>query len=347
MLSQLSISTNILPSPDSVKAELAVSSNEQAFIAKARNEIAAILNGEDQRLLLIVGPCSIHDTESALEYAHKLQHLSENISDRFFVIMRTYFDKARSTVGWQGYASDPFINGSDDFEAGISLTRNLLLNLAKLKIPTGAELLNPISIQYFNDLLAWGCIGARTTESQTHRQIASSLSLPVAFKNNTSGNIEAAVNGAFAASSSHNFMGINSAGQLCTIQSKGNQNAHIVLRGSDDSTNYDPISIQHALKSLKTAELPERLLIDCSHGNSNRQHDKQPNVFRSVIQQVLTGNHAIKGLCLESHLKAGNQPIPDSIANLKYGISITDACLGWEETEHLIYSSYRELSEKA
>ncbi|MBA2726613.1 MAG: 3-deoxy-7-phosphoheptulonate synthase [Parachlamydiaceae bacterium] len=343
MQSDLLILPATLPSPDTVQREMATSTKQREFIASARLKIAEILNGNDQRLLLVVGPCSIHDYDSTMEYAQKLQALSDKVSDHFFVIMRTFFDKARSTVGWQGYASDPYLNGSEDLGTGINLTRKLLLSLAELGVPTAAEILNPISILYFNDLLSWGCIGARTTESQTHRQIASSLPLPIAFKNNTAGNIGAAINGVIAASSPHNFMGINNLGQVSTICSEGNPLAHIVLRGSENDTNYDPKSVQHALNKLCMAKLPKRLMIDCSHGNSNRQHEQQPKVFNEVIAQILSGNKHIRGLCLESHLNPGNQPIPSCLTMLKYGISITDPCMGWEETENLIYTSCKLL----
>lgn len=342
----LSASDLALPSPEKVRSELALTADQTKFIDSSRRKIAAILNGEDSRLLLIVGPCSIHDMASAMEYAQKLNDLSKHISDHFFVVMRTYFDKARTTIGWQGYATDPHFCGSEDIEAGIHLTRKLLLNLTDLKIPAAAELLNPISICYFNDLLSWGCVGARTTESQTHRQIASSLPFPIGFKNNTGGNITAAIDGAFTASSAHTYMGLNYTGKLSKIRSSGNKHAHIILRGSESSTNYDPHSIQRAQEQLQQRNLRQNLLIDCSHGNSNRLHENQPQVFKSVIQQIIKGNSGIRGLCVESHLNAGNQPISNDLSQLKYGISITDPCLGWKETEDLIFSSCQMLASK-
>lgn len=325
-----------LPLPHIVRRELPATSAQLAFIASSRQQIVDIIDGRDPRLLLITGPCSIHDVESALEYAERLYKLSQDVSDQFFLVMRVYFDKARSTVGWQGFAYDPHLDGSDDMASGIHFTRQLLLRLAELRVPAAAELLNPISVHYFSDLLSWGCIGARTTESQTHRQIASSLSFPVGLKNNTTGNIEAAINGVLAASSPHSFMGISSTGQLAAVRSEGNRHAHIVLRGSEDSTNYDPLSINQALMGLRQSQLPERLVIDCSHGNSRRQYERQPLVFRSVINQIEQGNMKIRALCLESHLFAGNQTIPNSRSDLKYGVSITDACLDWESTVKLI-----------
>lgn len=326
----------LLPNPHDVRKQFAVTTEHAAFIASCRLQICDILEGRDDRLLLICGPCSIHDVDEALEYAEKLSALSKEVSEYFFIVMRAYFDKARSSVGWQGFSSDPHLDGSEDTISGIELTRNLLLRLAEMKMPTGAELLNPISVHYFNDLLSWGCIGARTTESQVHRQLAASFSLPIGFKNNTSGNIDAAINGAIAASSPHTFMGLNSQGQLSTVRAKGNHLSHIVLRGGEKTTNYDSISINQALTGLREAGLPERVLIDCSHGNSERQHKQQRHVFQSVINQIQAGNRKIRGLILESHLNEGNQPIPRCRSELKYGISITDPCLDWDSTEQLI-----------
>ncbi len=305
-------------------------------VSSSRQIIKNILSGIDPRLLLIIGPCSIHDIDSTLEYANRLKELSQSISDSFFVVMRVYFEKPRSAGGWKGFALDPHLDGSHEISKGHYLTRQLLVHLAELGLPAGAEFLEPTSGHYFGDLISWGCIGARTSESQLHRQMASGFNMPIAFKNNTCGNIEVAVNGIHSASQPHTFMTINREGQLAVTHSDGNPDCHLVLRGGREKPNYDACSIATAVSYLEEAKLSRSLLIDCSHDNSSRICENQPLVFRSVIEQVQAGNKQIKGICLESHLNHGKQPLPKSREDLEYGISVTDSCLGWEATRELI-----------
>jgi 3-deoxy-7-phosphoheptulonate synthase len=306
-------------------------------------EITRILEGKDARLLLIVGPCSIHDSESAKEYAVKLKELSHEVSDQFFLVMRTYFEKPRSILGWKGFLNDPDLNNTNDIARGLELTRKLLVELLQLKVPMAAEFLEPTSCAYFDDLISWGCIGARTSTSQIHRQMASGLPMPVAFKNTTEGNIEAAIHGIVSCAQTHAYIGINQNGLATILNTTGNSHGHLVLRGSDSETNYDPESISHALHSLKKACLPSRVLIDCSHGNSRRRYEQQYHVFQSVMSQIMEGNHAIRGMLLESHLYAGNQQITHDSTSLKYAVSITDPCLDWSTTENLIQWAYQKV----
>jgi 3-deoxy-7-phosphoheptulonate synthase len=315
--------------------ELPISTAQQQFIEKTRHEIKQIIEGKDPRLLLIVGPCSIHDTIAAKEYARKLHALAQSVSDTFLIVMRVYFEKPRTTLGWKGFLYDPWLDGSHDIPSGIRMTRRLLLDLAELEIPTAAEFLDISSAYYFGDLLSWGCIGARTAASQTHRQVASGLSMPVAFKNSTDGNVDIAINGVINASSPHTFIGMNAHGRLSTVHTSGNTHGHIVLRGGESKPNYDPESISYTLERLQKANLPACLLIDCAHDNSSRKHEQQALVFQSIINQIVEGNREIRGALLESHLFSGNQPMTNA-SQLKYAVSLTDPCLNWETTEHLI-----------
>lgn len=305
------------------------------FVADSRKTIQNIVSGRDPRLLLIAGPCSIHDLDSAVEYANRLKSLSQSISETFFVVMRVYFEKPRTSLGWRGFSSDPHLDGSMDIRTGHFLTRQLLLHLADLRLPVAAEFLEPTSNLYFGDLISWGCIGARTTESQLHRQMASGLPMPIGFKNNTSGNLEAAINGIAAAAQPHTFMAINHEGSLSIVKTEGNRQCHLVLRGGNEKPNYDANSIALALRSLKSSKLPMQLLVDCSHDNSFRSHERQSVVFESVINQVLEGNRYIRGLSLESHLNEGKQAFPECPSKLSYGVSLTDSCIGWEMTQQL------------
>jgi 3-deoxy-7-phosphoheptulonate synthase len=327
-----SLNIENLPSPLEIKQE----ARHFDFVQESRRQIANILDGNDDRLLLIVGPCSIHDSKAAKEYAANLRFLAESVSKSFFIVMRTYFEKARTGLGWKGMLYDPHLDGSNDIVEGIRQARQLLVELTEMQVPTATEFLDPISHRYFSDLISWACIGARTTESQVHRQFASGLPMPIAFKNNTAGNINTAVRGALAASSPHSFFGIDDHGKASIVSTKGNTHAHVMLRGGENSPNYDAHSIKKTLELLRKHHLPERVVIDCSHDNSERCHHKQKIVFESVIQQYLNGNHAIRGLALESHLFAGKQDMPQNKSRLQYAVSITDPCLDWEETEMLI-----------
>lgn len=322
--------------PNELGEVLPLQQNHQRFVAESRQTIKDILTGVDPRLLLLVGPCSIHDLESSLEYAKRLKRLSESLSNAFFIVMRAYVEKPRSAVGWKGLAFDPHLDGSNDISTGLYLSRQLLLSLAEMEMPAATEFLEPTSGLYFGDLISWGCVGARTTESQLHRQMASGLAMPVAFKNNTSGNIEAAVNGIVAASHPHKFMATNKEGVLTVVNTEGNPWGHLVLRGGSERPNYDVDAIAQAIAILREAELSPTLLVDCSHDNSNKMHEKQPSVFQSVVTQISEGNRHIRGLCLESHLNAGNQSVKGGCADLKYGTSITDACMDWETTQSLL-----------
>jgi 3-deoxy-7-phosphoheptulonate synthase len=325
----------VLPSYKELKCRFPLTDRQQGFIEQSRQMVRQILGGTDPRLLLIIGPCSIHDLSSAKEFATHLKKLSLEISPYFSLIMRVYCEKPRSSTGWKGFLYDPFLDGSHDIQQGIQWTRQLLLELADLQVPAATEFLDPLTAFYYDDLITWGSIGARTSSSQPHRQLASSLLMPIGIKNGVAGNLSAAVNGVSVASSPQTYLGLNLDGQLATIRTLGNQDTHIVLRGGDNGPNYDLSSVQEALRRLGVAQLPPRLLIDCSHQNSGKRYDKQPLVFQSILHQIVEGNSAIRGLLLESHLYEGNQPLLNP-SHLKYGISITDGCLDWYSTERLI-----------
>lgn len=325
-----------MPSPQELKEEFSPSKSAQAFIAEARETINHILHGRDPRLLLIIGPCSIHNISEAKEYAHKLKRLESDIKDVFFPVMRVHFEKPRTTTGWKGILLDPHLDGSHNIQTGMRWTRELFIDLAELQIPTASELLSPTSAYYFSDLISWGCIGSRTAESQTHREMASGLPMPVAFKNNTDGNVLVAINGVLAASYPHTFIGMDERGKAAVEQTRGNPNCHIVLRGGRKLTNYDPKSISDALDALAAANLPKQLIIDCSHDNARKEYQKQIIVFKSVIKQAIEGNRHIRGVILESNLMEGRQEILPDAGQLKYGVSLTDSCLDWDFTEKLL-----------
>lgn len=337
--------TTPLPSPQQLHQELPMTTAQRHFVENARQEVRQILSGNDQRLLLIMGPCSIHDLNAAREYAVRLRQLSRGISDLFCVLMRVYFEKPRTAIGWKGLLYDPLLDGSHDIATGLQWTRQFMLELADMGMPVASELLDPMSGYYFGDLISWGCIGARTVSSQTHRQMASGLPMPIAFKNTTEGNVDVAINGILSAALPHTFIGHNSAGELCSVRTTGNLHGHLVLRGGESQPNYDPASISRALKRLRGANLPPSLLIDCSHDNSLRQHEKQIEVFQSVIHQVMEGNSNIRGVLIESHLEAGNQPLSSDPSKLKYAVSLTDPCLDWNSTEQLIRFGYALLKQ--
>lgn len=330
-------STEPLISPHALKQEIFLTPEHLEFVGRSRERIRSILDGEDNRLLLIVGPCSIHDITAAKEYAIKLQRLSQEISKYFFVVMRAHFEKPRTALGWKGLLHDPHLDGSYDLETGLKLSREMLTFLATIGMPAATEFLDPMTSHYIEDLISWACIGARTSESQIHRQCASGLSMPVGFKNSTSGNIDVAINGILAASCAHSFFGINEEGGISIIQTKGNRHSHLVLRGGELKSNYDTESISFAIEKLKKHCLPQQLIIDCSHDNSSRNYHKQISVFKSVIDQYVQGNTAIKGLSLESNLLAGQQNIAKEKSQLLYGMSITDPCMDWKMTEELLY----------
>ena len=336
------VSDAILPTPQEVMGKLPLSAELQERIAGFRSEIQRVLDGEDQRLLVVVGPCSIHDPEAALEYAGRLRNLAAEVRETLLIIMRVYFEKPRTVAGWKGYVNDPYLDDSFHVEDGLYKARELLLHLAEMSLPAGTEALDPITPQYLGDLITWTAIGARTTESQTHREMASGLSTPVAFKNGTDGNVEVAINAIRSAAAPHRFLGINGEGRCAVFHTRGNRYGHVVLRGGA-APNYDRESVAAVAERLRKAGLPERIVIDCSHANSSKDPERQPVVFRDCIDQVVEGNRAITGLMLESHLFAGRQDIPADLSRLRYGVSVTDGCIGWETTEALLREAHQRL----
>ncbi|MDA1337306.1 MAG: 3-deoxy-7-phosphoheptulonate synthase [bacterium] len=301
-----------------------------------RQQIKTILSGGDTRLLVIVGPCSIHDEKAGLEYARRLVALSHELQERLFIVMRVYFEKPRTTVGWKGLINEPNLDGVMNPSEGLGRARQFLLEVARLGLPSGTEWLDPITPQYLADLVSWGAIGARTTESQTHRELASGLSMPVGFKNGTGGtkhSIQIGVNGMIAASNPHVFLGMDVEGRVAQTHTKGNLGVHLILRGGEQGPNYGSDSVASACEMLAKAKFPERLLIDCSHDNSGKDHSRQPAVFRSALEQRSRG---VVGMMIESHLSEGNQSLKEGPENLRYGVSITDACIGWEQTAELL-----------
>jgi 3-deoxy-7-phosphoheptulonate synthase len=324
-----------LPSPAQIKKELPLPANNS--IESWRKTAILVLERKDPRLALIIGPCSVHDPASAYEYAVRLSQLQPEMDQTFFPIMRLFIEKPRTKLGWKGMLYDPHLDGSNDIGTGIRKSRALILRIAELGIPCAAELLEPLAIPYLDDLIVWGLIGARTSASQPHRQMASGLDFPIGFKNDFRGDLDVAIAGIVTARTPHSHIGIGSNGHVSAIQTEGNPLSHLVLRGSDRSPNYDAGSVKTALKALEEERLEPRLLIDCSHGNCGKDHTRQKIAFESVVEQA-AHNKAIAGLMLESHLFAGKQPLTDDPSQLNYGVSITDPCLGWEETESLLRS---------
>jgi 3-deoxy-7-phosphoheptulonate synthase len=325
-----------LSAPSAVRGALPLGPRAEANVLAARETLREILERRDPRLLVVVGPCSIHDVAAAREYAGRLAALAKQVERTLFIVMRVYFEKPRTTVGWKGLINDPDLDDSFRVEKGIRLARALLLELAELGLPAGSEALDPIMPQYLSELVSWYAIGARTTESQTHREMASGLSTPVGFKNGTDGTLGVAIDALRAVRHPHRFLGITPEGELAVFHTRGNPLAHIVLRGGGGRANYDRASVALCERELERAGLPQNIVIDCSHGNSNKDPSIQPRVAESCLEQILAGNRSIVGLMLESHLHAGSQPIPADLAQLSYGVSVTDACMGWETTERLL-----------
>jgi 3-deoxy-7-phosphoheptulonate synthase len=335
-------SSHVLLTPHQVKEKLPLTKTTEHTILKFRQELENILDFQDSRKFIVVGPCSIHDPKAALEYAERLKKLAEKVQDKLLLIMRVYFEKPRTTVGWKGLINDPDMDDSFHVERGILMARKLLLQLAEMGLPTATEALDPIIPQYISELVSWSAIGARTTESQTHREMASGLSMPVGFKNGTDGNINVALNALKSAQTPHNFLGINQKGQVSVFQTRGNTHGHVILRGGSQP-NFDPENVKFVEEQLKGANLSPRIVIDCSHGNTNKDYKLQPMVLENVVQQIVDGNNSIVGMMLESHLYEGNQPINGKPEELKYGVSVTDKCIGWEETEKIILAAYEKL----
>lgn len=338
------VETRTLPSPAALLQELPKNEAQAAFIAQARRDIHQLIFTDDKRFLLIVGPCSIHDIEAGREYAGRLAALSKEVADRIMVVMRVYFEKPRTTVGWKGLVMDPHLDGSHDIAAGLRLGRSFLRDVIDLGLPTATEFLDPITPQYVADLVCWGAIGARTTESQTHRQMASGLSMPLGFKNGTDGSITTAINAIKAAGQPQTFLGINLQGASSAIVTRGNPNCHIVLRGGGGAPNYSAEHIARTEEILAKAGLPKSILVDCSHDNSSKQPEKQPEVMRALLAQITAGNQSIMGAMVESNLAAGNQPFPQPKEKLKYGVSITDGCIDWATTEAMVREIYQTLA---
>ncbi len=338
--------SQILITPNQLKAKLPLTELAEKTVWRSRNQIENILDGLDYRKFIVVGPCSIHDVNAAVEYAERLKTLAERVKNQFLLIMRVYFEKPRTTVGWKGLINDPDLDDSFNIEKGLLMARSLLLKVAEMGLPAATEALDPIVPQYIGELISWSAIGARTTESQTHREMASGLSMPVGFKNGTDGGIQVALNALQSASTPHNFLGIDQSGQVSMFKTKGNAYGHVILRGGGGKPNFDPANVKKVEDQLKKANLPPRIVIDCSHGNSNKDYKLQGIAFESAIQQIVEGNTSIVGMMLESHLSEGNQPLPSNLAELKYGVSVTDKCIGWEETETLILAAYEKLNQK-
>jgi len=337
-------SEKVLITPQALRDELPVSTQALKQIRRAREEIANIVHHRDHRLLVVCGPCSIHDVDAAQEYAEKLNQLRQELSDSLYIVMRVYFEKPRTTVGWKGLINDPEINGSFDIETGLRKARQLLIDFAEMELPMGTEALDPISPQYLGEFFSWSAIGARTTESQTHREMASGLSMPVGFKNSTRGDLDTAIDALNAAASGHRFMGINERGQVAVIKTTGNPDGHIIMRGGK-SCNYDSVHIALAEEMIAASKVNNALVVDCSHGNSNKDYTRQPLVACDVKNQILEGNQSIVGIMLESHLNEGNQPSTLPRGEMQYGVSITDACINWETTEELLRKLSGELGD--
>ena len=334
-----------MPTPAEIHARLPLTASVEETVLTGRRTIEAILDRHDPRLFVIVGPCSIHDPIAGLDYARRLKTLADEVAETLFLVMRVYFEKPRTATGWKGFINDPRMDDSFHIEEGIYKAREFLLAVNELGLPAGTEALDPITPQYLGDLVSWTAIGARTSESQTHREMASGLSTPVGFKNGTDGSVETAVNAILSASKRHSFLGINMEGRSAIVRTKGNRYGHLVLRGGGGRPNYDSVSVALAEETLAKAGLPKNIVIDCSHANSYKDPARQPLVLHDVINQIRLGNESIVGLMIESFLEAGNQPIPDDLSKLRYGCSVTDACVDWPTTVKMIRAAHEVLKE--
>ncbi|RLK51483.1 3-deoxy-D-arabinoheptulosonate-7-phosphate synthase [Alkalispirillum mobile] len=334
-----------LPTPTEIKAKLPLAGKAREVVLEGRETVRNILDGKDHRLLVVVGPCSIHDPEAALDYAKRLKALSDQVSDTLFIVMRVYFEKPRTVTGWKGLINDPDMDDSFRIDEGLYQARKLLLDLAEMGLPTATEALDPIIPQYLQDLITWTAIGARTTESQTHREMASGLSTPVGFKNGTDGSLDVAINAMKSAAHPHSFLGINPDGGCSIIRTRGNSYGHVVLRGGHGQPNYDSVHMTLCEQELEKAGLPARIVVDCSHANSNKDPALQPVVLKDLVHQILEGNESLVGVMLESNLGWGNQKLGASPAELEYGVSITDACVDWQTTEQALGEAANKLRE--
>jgi 3-deoxy-7-phosphoheptulonate synthase len=337
------VKTHPLLSPAILAEEIPLTEVASGKVYESRRAIEAILDGKDARLLAVVGPCSIHDTKAALEYASKLKPIADALAGALLIVMRVYFEKPRTVTGWKGFVNDPDMDDSFHIGQGMRRARELLLAFAELGLPTGSEALDPLSPQYLADLIGWYAIGARTTESQTHREMASGLSTPVGFKNGTDGGMEVAINAIRSARSPHSFLGIGPDGRTAIVRTRGNRLGHLVLRGGGGRPNYDTVSVRLAESALVKAGLAPNIVVDCSHSNSLKDPSLQPLVFMDCVHQIKEGNRSIVGLMLESHLHGGNQQIPADLSQLRYGVSVTDACIDWATTADLLRRAAGEL----
>ena len=330
---------DLMPSPDTIKSRVPLTERAAQAVIAGRTTLRHILDREDTRVFVVVGPCSIHDPIAGLDYARRLKQLAAEVADTLVLVMRVYFEKPRTATGWKGYINDPRLDDTFHIEEGVEKARRFLLDVAELGLPAATEALDPITPQYLGDLIAWTAIGARTSESQTHREMASGLSTPVGFKNATDGDLEVATNAIVSASQPHSFLGINAEGRSAIIRTRGNAYGHLVLRGGGGRPNYDTVSISLAEQALAKAKLPKNLVVDCSHANSYKKPELQPLVLTDVVHQIRDGNRSIVGLMLESNIEAGNQPIPKDLSQLKYGCSVTDACIDWGTTESALHKA--------
>ncbi|HVK94283.1 MAG TPA: 3-deoxy-7-phosphoheptulonate synthase [Noviherbaspirillum sp.] len=325
-----------MPTPEELHERLPLSDKAASVVMQGREALRNILDRKDPRMLVVVGPCSIHDPVAGLDYARRLKALQEAVKDTLLLVMRVYFEKPRTTTGWKGYINDPDMDDSFHIERGMANARQFLLDVCELGLPTATEALDPISPQFLGDLVAWTAIGARTTESQTHREMSSGLSTPVGFKNGTDGDIGIAINAILSASHPHSFLGINGQGRVAIVRTSGNPYGHVVLRGGDGRPNYDTVSVAMAEQALAKAKLPANIVVDCSHANSFKNPDLQPLVMADVVNQVRLGNRSLVGVMIESNIVGGKQPIPADLSQLQYGCSVTDGCVGWDTTEQMI-----------
>ena len=325
-----------MPTPAELIARQPLSAKAAAVVRQGRQDLKNILDRKDHRLFVVVGPCSIHDPVAGLDYARRLKALADEVSDTLLLVMRVYFEKPRTTVGWKGYINDPFMDDSFQVDVGMAKARDFLLQVNEAGLPAGTEALDPNSPQYYGDLISWTAIGARTTESQTHREMSSGLSTPVGFKNGTDGNTEIAINAILSASKPHSFLGINDQGLAAIVRTTGNAYGHVVLRGGGGRPNYDTVSVAMAEKAMEKAKLTPNVVVDCSHANSLKKPELQPLVMADVVNQIRLGNKSLVGVMIESNIEAGNQPIPADLSQLKYGCSVTDGCVDWATTEKMI-----------
>ncbi|NLF54268.1 MAG: 3-deoxy-7-phosphoheptulonate synthase [Thauera phenolivorans] len=334
-----------MPSPEEIKARVPLTERAAASVLAGRQALGAILDRKDPRLFLVVGPCSIHDPVAGLDYARRLKALADEVSETMLLVMRVYFEKPRTSTGWKGFINDPFMNDTFRIDVGMEKARRFLLDVCELGLPTATEALDPNAPQYYGDLVSWTAIGARTSESQTHREMASGLSTPVGFKNATDGDLEVAINAIISAAHPHSFLGINNHGQSSVIRTRGNRHGHVVLRGGGGRPNYDTVSIRLAEQALAKAKLQPNIVVDCSHANSWKKPEYQPLVMKDVVHQIREGNRSVVGLMIESNIEAGNQPIPADLQQLRYGCSVTDACVDWAATEDMIRKAHAVLRE--